>query len=438
MFLHVFKRTRLKRPIMIMVLSMLVLFQTVAVNAADAGAGDLSHFRKSLSYSDGLFSDVAGGSWYAENVRTVYEYGIMNGLAANRFDPENNVTVAQALVMAARVRAVYEDLPVDFKSSPGEKWYMPYVRFAVMKGIIRVNDFYGLYDKPATRAQLAHIYANALPGSEYAQINSILSLPDVSDKNVYWTEILKLYNAGILAGADEYGTFHPLDKISRAESAAIISRLFLPSLRRNVALESYSGSVYSGVRDCVYRWTYPEPDSEWTLTLSMPEELYGQCAATDRSGLGYVDYVDQSADNEYLAALADKLRDAAKEKNYSDWQLVHLAAGFVQSLTCDYGAGAENDGYVKFPIETLFDMGGDSEDKSVLLAAILRELRFGAVLVRVDGHFGVGIKGDADIAGTFWTYDGSQYFFIETMLKGSAVGELPARYAGKTAEVIPL
>ena len=65
-----------------------LLLSAISVNAA---------FDKTQSY-DNNFSDVNEINWYYDNVKTAYELGFMNGKSVNSFDPDGNVTVAEALV----------------------------------------------------------------------------------------------------------------------------------------------------------------------------------------------------------------------------------------------------------------------------------------------------------------------------------------------------
>jgi len=49
----------------------------------------------------------------------------------------------------------------------------------------------------------------------------------------YYDAILTLYKAGVVGGNDAAGTFKPTANITRAEAAAIISRVVLPSTRQS-------------------------------------------------------------------------------------------------------------------------------------------------------------------------------------------------------------
>ena len=108
--------------------------------------------------------------------------------------------------------------------------YQVYVDYAITNGIIAANDFTD-YTKAATRAEMAYIFSKALPDTEFASQNTVNSLPDVTSGTPYRDAIFTLYKAGVVAGSDETGTFNPGNNITRAEAAAIISRVILPATR---------------------------------------------------------------------------------------------------------------------------------------------------------------------------------------------------------------
>ena len=92
------------------------------------------------------------------------------------------------------------------------------------------------------------ISAHAIPDNGYQQINVVTTLPDIDSSNKYYNDVIKLYNAGIVSGNDYRGTFTPKANITRAEAAAIASRLALPSTRiqltfcKSIALPSEDNS----------------------------------------------------------------------------------------------------------------------------------------------------------------------------------------------------
>jgi hypothetical protein len=128
--------------------------------------------------------------------------------------------------MAARLNNLYYGSPVTF--SQGAVWYQVYVDYAVSRGIVGEEDFQGNYTRAATRAEMAYIFANALPGQEYSAISTVEILPDVDGSTHFVDSIYLLYRAGVLTG-DGTGAFHPDTSIDRASAAAILSRVALPS-----------------------------------------------------------------------------------------------------------------------------------------------------------------------------------------------------------------
>ena len=76
------------------------------VAATMLATGANAAFEKVNKYENN-FSDVADTAWYAENVKTAYELGFMNGKSEGKFDPNGSVTVVEGITMAARLHAIY-------------------------------------------------------------------------------------------------------------------------------------------------------------------------------------------------------------------------------------------------------------------------------------------------------------------------------------------
>jgi hypothetical protein len=191
----------------------------------------MGNYAKVQSYKSGQFSDITEDEWFGYNKQRVvckaYELGLMQGRGAN-FDPNAGVTLAEAITMAARLSNIYSGDNWTFhESSP---WYYTHLEYAVHKGIVEFDTFEDL-TRPATRAEMAYIFARALPEEEYTPINTIEALPDVKAGTPYQSEIFRLYRSGIITGNDAYGTFGPNETITRAQAAAIITRIAVPSER---------------------------------------------------------------------------------------------------------------------------------------------------------------------------------------------------------------
>lgn len=200
--------------------------------SALAEENHMSNFARLATYS-GQFQDVWSGAWYAGAVKTCYEYGLMNG-TYGKFNPQNNLSVAETLAIADRIHETYTTGKSTLQSGSGADWYLPYVDYALENGLVQEGDFTD-YTRPATRAEVAYIFADALPPAELHAINSIDHLSDVS-QGKYYNSILLLYNAGVLTGTGPNCAFHPNDTITRAEIAAVASRMAVPKERKSFIL----------------------------------------------------------------------------------------------------------------------------------------------------------------------------------------------------------
>ena len=193
----------------------------------------IENFKKQNEYAANYFSDVPVTAWFAESVKTAYELGLVNG-NNGQYNPTGNLTYAETLALACRMHSIYNGMGGEFDQ--GSPWYQVYVDYAKWYNIFSSNDE-SIYAKPITRAEFANIMYNAMSAS-LESINELSETPpDVDTSTPNWPAILTLYRAGVLAGSDKYGTFHPNNNIQRSEVATIISRLAIPELRLHFTLE---------------------------------------------------------------------------------------------------------------------------------------------------------------------------------------------------------
>ena len=194
-----------------------------------------------LRVYEGQFTDVKDGDWFASPVVSAYEYGLLNGRSESSFAPNGNVTIAELLTIAARLRAIYttgSDAVIP-AAKENEAWYAPYVSYLKSQNLLD-NSFEGFYLLPASRAQMAGIFAFAVPEEWYTEPNASLVtsayasreyIADVTDKTPYRSEILMMYRRGLLSGMDAAGSFCPDRSVSRAEIAALLTRVIEPEAR---------------------------------------------------------------------------------------------------------------------------------------------------------------------------------------------------------------
>ena len=198
-----------------------------------------------LRVYEGQFADVKDGDWFAPQVVSAYEYGLLNGRSESSFAPNGNVTIAELLTIAARLRAIYttgSDAVIP-TAKENEAWYAPYVSYLKSQNLLD-NSFEGFYLLPASRAQMAGIFAFALPSEWYEEPNAELVttayasgdfIADVTLKTPYRSEILMMYRRGLLSVLDDAGSFCPERSVSRAEIAALLTRVVEPEARLRLA-----------------------------------------------------------------------------------------------------------------------------------------------------------------------------------------------------------
>ena len=197
------------------------------------------HFEQLFSYPPNWFVDVSTGDWFYNAVESAFEMDLMRGMGPDEtgrqlFNPKGNVTVAEAVTMAARINCINALGREYFQQSTGNNWYQVYLDYALEHGIIG-RDIYNNTDvtQAISRSQFAEILAKALPDDRLLEINQVPDgvIPDVPSTAGYAASVYKLYRAGILMGNDNHGTFVPGSKLTRAEAAAVISRMAESSTR---------------------------------------------------------------------------------------------------------------------------------------------------------------------------------------------------------------
>ena len=196
------------------------------------------HFPRTGAYTQGQFTDVSASQWYTKYVAEAVELGLMKGNGDKTFAPQGNVTIAEAITMAARIHSIYTTGSESFQQTSGTAWYQVYLDYAYKNGIIDQSCCQSDVTQEITRAQYAEIFANALPDDGLEARNTVAdnAIPDVPSSKPYADAVYKLYRAGILAGNDGKGTFAPQSNMTRAESAAVVSRMADTDNRLDVTL----------------------------------------------------------------------------------------------------------------------------------------------------------------------------------------------------------
>ena len=154
--------------------------------------------------------------------------GLINGKGADSYAPQDNMTYAEAVKLAACMNILYNGGDPNADLMPGsDVWYSTFMKYALDNGIID-DDLTPKANEKITRKEYVYIFSKALPQSAFGEKNYIPtgSIPDVKEEQFAQDKaIYNFYRAGILAGNDSRGTFNPAGNITRAEVAAILVRM---------------------------------------------------------------------------------------------------------------------------------------------------------------------------------------------------------------------
>ena len=183
--------------------------------------------------ADGRFTDVKKTDWFYADVENAVSLGLINGKANNTYCPNDNLTYAEAVKLAACMHERYMTGKVTLEN--GNPWYSPYLEYCFEWNILD-SSFYSKVARPtdfATRAGYMEIFARALPDEALETVNFVPNgkIPDISMDAEYASSVYKLYRAGIVAGSDAAHNCKPDSNIKRSEVAAILSRMMDKSKR---------------------------------------------------------------------------------------------------------------------------------------------------------------------------------------------------------------
>jgi hypothetical protein len=191
------------------------------------------------------------------------------------------------------------------------------------------------------------------------------------------------------------------------------------------------------------RYEWDAMEYEWWIELDIAKRLEDYYDKRFGRSSNYDMYVSDAYSDPYIKDLADGLKQMGDNNNFSEREIVDLSVAFVQALkyTKDLVTTGYNQ-YTFYPAETLIENGGDCEDSTILLAAILREMGYDCVLILLPdadpAHMALGVKGDQSIPGTYYEFDGNRYYYVETTGEGWRIGQMPEFSGSTQADVVEI
>ena len=174
------------------------------------------------------FTDVSGSDWFYNDVRYVYEKGIMDGTGADRFSPNAPLTRAMIVTILYRMAGSPSvSGSSDFTDVAAGKWFAKAVAWAAANGIVNGygSGLFGPND-PVTREQLAAIlYRYAVYGGMTAVTleENLGSFADTAQLSAYAIQAMNwAVGQGLINGSGS--NLVPKAQATRAQVAAIIHR----------------------------------------------------------------------------------------------------------------------------------------------------------------------------------------------------------------------
>ena len=197
------------------------------------------------------FSDVKPGSTYYDGVKYVWEKGLMNGTAADRFSPNAGLTRAMLVTILWRMEGSPKTVATDFTDVPENAWYANGVAWAASNGVVTgVGDGKFAPNGALTREQLVTVlyrYSKA-PAS-----GDLSGIPDAGKVSPWAQDAMRwAVKYGLLSPGSD-GRLAPRAAADRGLVAAVLLQfgsgeaLLPPGLRVTDAHEEAANADFSAL-----------------------------------------------------------------------------------------------------------------------------------------------------------------------------------------------
>ena len=173
------------------------------------------------SYGASSFKDIRG-HWAEQYIETAVAQGIIKGYTDGRFLPDEKVSRAEFISMVNRALGNTATGNTRFNDVPSGAWYYADVSKAVTAGFVSGFDD-GTFrpNYKITRQEAAVMLARIIPTYGYStNLNRYGDYRSISDWA--YTAMSKVSGKGYISGYTD-GKIHPLDSLTRAQAAKIIS-----------------------------------------------------------------------------------------------------------------------------------------------------------------------------------------------------------------------
>lgn len=195
------------------------------------------------------FTDLLSSHWAYEAVKALKDLGIVNGVSADSFAPDNNVTRAEFTKMVAVLFGLKAtSTESKFADCGADDWFTPYVLAAAEAGYVNgVDDTHFAPDAQITRQDICTILGRVLAVDEAAAEAGFTDADQIKD---YAVNYVKSFVAlGVVNGYED-GTFRPEVSATRAEAAKILFGITkLDNEKVKSAIAALKGEVVAPAED---------------------------------------------------------------------------------------------------------------------------------------------------------------------------------------------
>lgn len=405
-------------------------------------------FFGTVVFAENPFSDLSPDHWAYDYIMDMVEERNIDGYSDGTFRPDENVTRAEFCKMA--VTAIGKTIPnlddsrKEWSSIKGIEGHWGEVYMNTMSQSSWGYREWFLYDNTNPDqlinrgeaamgiADLIYGYPRSYIGHE-DEIQKYLAdkYSDADSFGGLWGTVYEASIKGFMSGYED-GTFGCGKLITRAELCTILCRNFSKDITFDLSDKNIEDSTKSFI-------------AFDTILLEMDTDYY-QCYKNANNRLQTINGSPYLSNKDLYVRLNTDLGDDILQKTVSELKRTAPAWGrtylqniiyFVQN-DIEYLSDPNNRDYAKFPYETLYERGGDCEDKSILLCGLLTKAGYSSCLITFSDHVGVGIEVEGGIDNGYYysSSDGRKFFYLESTSHGWAIGELPEELADQSATII--
>lgn len=195
-----------------------------------------------------------------------------------------------------------------------------------------------------------------------------------------------------------------------------------------------------------YEWDFNGVQWRWSLPMAAKDYITFRHKERPSGPWQWVALANDPDDDIYINQAVEYFEQVAWQEGFSNEERLNFVLAFVQDLPYKSDIiTAPYDEYPRYPVETLFDHGGDCEDTSILAASLLSEMGYDVVLLElidangISNHMALGINLPMEHGKFFQFRDTDRrYFYVETTGGHWKIGDIPSEYRGELGRICPI